>query len=63
MLKEFKDSPILKLLKLAIPVVKDKLTWISGSGKLVKIWEGSIYGKSKFSSREDLSPLKAWMEK
>lgn len=59
---EVKGSPILKHLKLAILVFKDKLTWIPGSGKSMKIWEDRIYEKEKLSSREDLAPLKEWME-
>ena len=60
-LKEVKGSSILKILKWDIPIINEKITWITWGGKLVKIREDCIYGKVKLSSREDLASIKAWM--
>jgi hypothetical protein len=46
-LKEIKGSPILRLIKPAIPVIQEKLTWIPKSRKYVNIWLDRIYGKEK----------------
>jgi len=60
-LKELKGSPILKLIKPSIPVIKEKLTWIHGSGKYVEIWKENTYERENLSTQEDLATLQAWM--
>jgi hypothetical protein len=49
-------------LKKSIPVILEHLTWISRNEKTLRIWEDSIFGKSNICQREDLGPLKQWME-
>jgi hypothetical protein len=40
-----KGSPIFTLCKRALPYFSSKLTWISGNGAKIRIWEDSILGE------------------
>lgn len=61
-LKMKRGSPIFKLLNVAIPIVNSNLKWSLGNGKIVRIWDDGINGMNALCNKEDLSPLKIWME-
>lgn len=56
-----KGSSIWKLLQASLPVIKSKLTWIPGNGKLISIWNDSILKKSPLSQDESLRLIKDWL--
>jgi hypothetical protein len=37
-------SPIWKLMKVSLPLIQGKCTWIPGNGNLIQVWTNSIMG-------------------
>lgn len=43
-----KRSQIFKLLLAVTPLIREKLSWIPGNGRCIKLWEDSIMGVKFF---------------
>jgi len=60
--KTTRGSPIFSLCLRALEHFKSKLTWISGNGRRIKIWEDSILGDPPLDQKEELLNIKAWLQ-
>jgi len=59
--KDTKCSAIFKLIKVALPLINEKLTWIPGNDKRIRIWQDNICGKDKLYAQKNFSALQDWM--
>jgi hypothetical protein len=59
-LLDSKGSTLWKLLKTSLPIIKSKLSWVLGNGKIINVWTYSIKGSPPLESIEELSPIKQW---
>ena len=53
-----KGSVIYSILVKAFPFFSNRLTWISGNGKNIKIWEDSIMGEHSLNQTNGLDQIK-----
>eukprot|EP00253_Pinus_taeda_P035966 PITA_35966 len=57
-----KGSPIFKLCIKAMEHFSNKLYWIPGNGKQIRIWDDPILGDQPLSQMEELSNIKDWLQ-
>jgi hypothetical protein len=54
-------SPIWKLLRASLPLIRKHLFWCPGNGKEIKIWDDLFSDSGKLSSIPSLDSLRTWL--
>jgi hypothetical protein len=57
-----KGSSIFSLCLKVLNHLKEKLTWILGNGKKIKIWEDSILGSIPLNQTKGIENIKTWLQ-